>query len=235
MTAFRPMDAQTLLSRRSLLQRGAILGAVGAAGALASCSSPRTSPADPAPRPSEDPTTTPASSGRVLLAYFSRPGENYYRGGRRNLQVGNTEVLARMIDDLIDCELYRIEAANPYSEDYDATVERNVNEQNSDARPAIAIPLDSIEQYDTVLIGSPIWNVRTPMILTTFVESLDFTGKTVHPFVTYAVSGLGRAEQDYAAGCPGANLRPGLAIKGEEVPDHRYDVEAWLREARLLS
>jgi len=50
--------------------------------------------------------------------------------------------------------------------------------------------------------------MRTPMILTTFVESLDLTGKTVHPFVTYAASGLGRAEQDDAAGCPGANLRP---------------------------
>ena len=225
------MDAKTILSRRTLLQRGAVLGAVAAAGALASCSSPNTSLVDPAPPPRKDPTTTPSSPGRVLLAYFSRPGENYYYGGRRNLQVGNTEFLARMIDDLIDCDLYRIEAADPYSDDYDATVARNVDEQNSDARPAIANPLDSISQYDTLLVGSPIWNVRPPMIMTTFLESHDFVGKTVHPFVTYAVSGLGQTKAVYSAALPGARLQPGLALRGEEVADHRADVAAWLNQA----
>ena len=225
------MDTQTLLSRRTLLQGGAVLGAVAAAGALASCSSPKTSPVDPAPLQSEDPTATPSSPGRGLVAYFSRPGENYYYGGRRNLQVGNTEVLARIIDGLIDCDLYRIEAADPYSDDYDATVARNVNEQNSDARPAIANPLDSISQYDTLLVGSPIWNVRPPMIMTTFLESYDFTGKTVHPFVTYAVTGLGQTKAVYTAALPGARLQPGLALRGEEAADHRADVEAWLGQA----
>ena len=231
------MSAQTPLNRRTLLQRGAVLGAVAAAGALALCSSAVTPPAEPAPRPSEDPATTPSStassSGRVLIAYFSRSGENYYRGGRRNLEVGNTEVLARMINDLIDADLYRIEAAELYSSNYDATVARNVDEQNSDARPAIANPLDSISQYDTVLVGSPIWNVRPPMIMTTFLESHDFTGKTVHPFVTYAVSGLGQTETVYSAALRGAQLQPGLAVQGEEAGDHRADVESWLAQAGL--
>ena len=53
-------------------------------------------------------------TGRILLAYFSRPGENYYYGGRRDLDVGNTQVLAEMIADLIDCDVFRIEAAEPY-------------------------------------------------------------------------------------------------------------------------
>ena len=91
----------------------------------------------------------------------------------------------------------------------------------------------SIEQYDTVLVGSPIWNVRTPMIMTTFTDSHDFTGKTVHPFVTYAVSGLGSTEQDYAAGCPEHGSGQGLAVQGEEVAEHRGDVDNWLRAARL--
>jgi flavodoxin len=188
-----------------------------------------------APRPSEDPTTTPSSSERVLLAYFSRPGENYYYGGRRNLRVGNTEVLARMVNDLIDCDLYPIEPADPYSQNYDATVARNVDEQNSDARPAIANPLDSISQYDTVLVGSPIWNVRPPMIMTTFLESHDFTGTNVHPFVTYAVSGLGRTEAVYDPALPGARLQLGLAVQGEEVADHCSDVQAWLDRAGLAT
>jgi Flavodoxin len=138
-----------------------------------------------------------------------------------------------MIAELIVCDVHRIEAADPYPASYDATVARNVREQNADARPAIADPLASIEQYDTVLLGSPIWNVRPPMIMTTFTQSYDFTGKTVHPFVTYAVSGLGSTERDYTSCCPGAQIAPALAVQGEEVTQHRAEVETWLREAGL--
>ena len=224
-------------SRRTVLQRGLLLGAGGWAAALGGCASNKRPPAsDPTATPSLTPTiggtTTPT---RVLLAYFSRPGENYYYGGRRHLDVGNTEVLARLIAELIDCHLHRIEAADPYSASYDATVARNVREQNTDARPAMADPLASIEQYETVLLGSPIWNVRPPMIMTSFTESHDFAGKTVLPFVTYAVSGLGSTERDYTASCAGARIAQGLAVRGEEVTQHRADVEAWLRRTGLTT
>ena len=84
-----------------------------------------------------------------------------------------------------------------------------------------------------MLLGSPIWNVRAPMIMTTFTDDHDFAGKTILPFVTYAVSGLGSAERDYAAACPGARIGDGLAVRGEEVAQHRADVEAWLQTAGL--
>jgi flavodoxin len=225
-------------SRRALLQQGLLLGVGGWAAALTGCSSPDNAPAARTPTTTATPTPTRAgatAANRVVLAYFSRPGENYYDGGRRNLKVGNTEVLARMIAELIDCDVHRIEASDPYPASYDATVARNVREQNADARPAIADPLASIDQYHAVLLGSPIWNVRPPMIMTTFTENHDFSGKTVHPFVTYAVSGLGSTERDYAASCPGARVAPGLAVQGEDVTQHRTDVETWLRNAGLLT
>jgi flavodoxin len=81
---------------------------------------------------------------RVLLAYFSRAGEMYYFGGRRDLEVGNTEVLAGIIADLINCDVHRIEAADAYPASYDETVQRNVTEQNSDARPRTANPLATV-------------------------------------------------------------------------------------------
>jgi flavodoxin len=223
-------------SRRALLQRALLLSVGGWAAALTGCSSPDNAPAAPAPTKTATPTRTRGGAtpaNRILLAYFSRPGENYYYGGRWNLEFGNTEVLAGMIAELIVCDVHRIEAADPYPASYDATVARNVREQNADARPAIADPLASIEQYDTVLLGSPIWNVRPPMIMTTFTQSYDFTGKTVHPFVTYAVSGLGSTERDYTSCCPGAQIAPALAVQGEEVTQHRAEVETWLREAGL--
>lgn len=182
-------------------------------------------------------SATPPRGGqtRTLLVYFSRAGENYWDGGRRNLKVGNTEVLARMIDELIDCDVYRIAAADPYSARYDATVRRNVTEQETDARPRIANPMTSIAAYDTVLLGSPIWNVRAPIIMSTFTDNHDLTGKSVHPFGTYAVSGRGSVEGDYARTFPGARIKPGLAVRGQEVAEHRSSVEGWLRAAGLVT
>jgi flavodoxin len=183
------------------------------------------------PTPASRPSTP--DGARVLLAYFSRAGENYHYGGRRNLEVGNTEVLAGLISDRIACDVHRIEAAEPYSDDYDDTVARNVREQEADARPAIAEPLPDIAGYDVVLLGSGLWNVRPPMVMRTFAEGLDFTGKTVLPVVTYAVSGLGNAPEDYTDACRGATVGDGLAVRGEEVTQAGDAVSSWLRRVGL--
>ena len=172
--------------------------------------------------------STNSAASKVLVAYFSRAGENYYYGDRTWLEVGNTELVARMIAELVPCDLHRIEAAEPYPDDYDQTVDRNVREQNTDARPAIANPLPTIDQYDTVLLGSGIWNVRAPMIMSTFAESHDFIGKTVHPFTTYAMSGLATTERDYAKSCGGAVIGEGLAIRGEQAQQARPEIAEWL-------
>jgi flavodoxin len=168
-----------------------------------------------------------------LLAYFSRAGENYYNGGRRTLKVGNTEVVAGLIEDTIGCDVYRINAAEPYSDSYDDTVARNVREQDDDARPRIADPLPVLDGYDVVLLGSGIWNVRPPMIMNTFTEALDFNGKTVYPLVTYAVSQLGRTEEVYRQSCRGARFGEALAIRGEEAADSLPTVRDWLSKIGL--
>jgi flavodoxin len=225
-------DHANTVPRRAILT-SALLGVAGAAiGATVSgCTASRRAGDEPRPAASRP----PSAGGAVLLAYFSRAGENYYYGGRRRLTVGNTEVVAQMISRLIDCDVHRIQAADPYPDDYSATVERNVREQDANARPAVTNPLTSIERYHTVLLGSPIWNVRAPMIMSTFTETLDLTGKTIHPFTTHAMSGLGTTERDYAASCPGATLREGLAVRGEEAADSGPAVESWLRRIGLLT
>jgi flavodoxin len=222
------------VGRRSFL-RGALLGAAGmVVGAqLSGCST--SSSGIVGTRTAQASVVPATGESKVLLAYFSRAGENYYYGGRTQLAVGNTEVLANKIVQLIGCDVHRIDPVDPYPEDYEETRERNVREQRADARPSIANPLDSIESYDTLLLGSPIWSVRTPMIMTTFAESFNFSGKTVFPFVTYAVSGLGTTVRDYAAMLPGATIGEGLAVRGEEVGDAGAAVESWLRRIDLLT
>lgn len=159
-----------------------------------------------------DPASPPNSA--TLLVYFSRPGENYWYGERRELEVGNTQVLATMITDRIACDTYRIEAADPYPANYGQTVARNVLEQDQDARPAIASTLPDVTGYDTVILASPIWNVRPPMIMSTFVESVPLEGKRVLPVTTHAMSGLGRSIEIYTELASGAMIGDGLAVQG---------------------
>lgn len=233
------------LGRRTFL-RGILAGAFGVVSGmpLSGCTVPpqrrlSNEPAQSPPPAIQSPVLSPvqstATGTKTLLVYFSRAGENYYYGGRTRLTVGNTQVLAEMISALIQCDVHRIEPVDPYPDDYMETVVRNVQEQNANARPAIANPLASLAAYDTVLLGSPIWNVRPPMIMKTFVEGFDFAGKTVIPFVTYAVSGMGTAVQDYTAACPGATIGEGIAVRGEEVRDAGVAVQAWLQRTHLLA
>ena len=182
------MNRRTLLRSSFVVGAGALLGTQVAAcsvPAAPSSAPPTSGAAIPQSRATPEPTAT--SGPRALVAYFSRAGENYYYGGRTTLAVGNTEVLAEMISSAVAVDVYRIDAADPYPDSYDATVERNVREQNTEARPSIAGDLPAVSAYDTVLLGSGIWNVRPPMIMRTFVEGVDLSGKTIFPFVTYAV------------------------------------------------
>ncbi len=228
-----------VMPRRSLL-----LGLIAAGGLAAGCSSASDSTTSAGglypPSSATSPTVSPSTTGdrrssRVLLAYFSRAGENYYYGGLRTLHAGNTQVLAESIRDRIGCDLYKIEAADPYPDRYDATVARNVDEQTADARPEISGQLPYLNGYNVVVLASPIWNVRPPMIMKSFTEPLDFTGKTVHPVVTYAVSGLGNAEREYRQSCRGATLAQALAVQGERVTTSRRDIETWLRANGLAT
>jgi flavodoxin len=249
--------------RRTVL-RGAVLGgALALVAGQAACSTGRSgestdrpSGADRTPAPDgstpskpnastdTSPTKRAPSQGgraRVLIVYFSRAGENYYYGDRIDLEVGNTEVLAGIISARLSAlgvkhDVHRIDPADPYPDDYDATVARNVREQDTDARPELSNPVETIDGYDVVLVGSPIWNVRPPMLMLTFAEAHDFTGKRVHPFVTYAVSGLGSAAHDYARACRGADIGDGLAVRGETVRADGPDAAAsWLHRVTLPS
>jgi flavodoxin len=176
------------MNRRTLLKGSLALGSGLLGTEIVGCGSPSIpSPAATQPRQA---STGPEPS-KVLLVYYSRAGENYYYGDRIDLEVGNTEVVANMIASTIAVDVYRIEATDRYPHDYEETVERNKREQDDDARPTIAGRLPTVETYDTVLLGSPIWNVRPPMIMRTFVDTVDLRGKTIFPFVTYAVSGMG--------------------------------------------
>jgi flavodoxin len=185
------VNRRSMLKRSALIAAGAVVG-----GSILGCSS-STAPSAPVVSTPSSETPPSVDPPKVLLVYFSRAGENYYYGDRIDLEIGNTQVAADMMSSTSNVEVYRIEAADPYPQSYAETVDRNSREQDQDARPAIAGSLPPVVDFDTVLIGSPIWGSRLPMIMRTFTESLDLDGKNIFPFVTYAVSGLGNTVEEY--------------------------------------
>lgn len=164
---------------------------------------------------------------RTALVYFSRPGENYWYGGRRDLEAGNTQVVAQQIARLVDAEVIRIEEADPYPHDYEQTVERNQAEEDADTRPAIAGGAPDLAGHDTIILGCPVWNTRAPMIIRTLLDATDLAGVTIHPFITYAV-GRGSVFSDYAEQYRDATVADGLAIQGEKAAGSGPEIARWV-------
>lgn len=218
----------TGLTRKSILTTAGLT----ALSVLAGCTGaerPRETSGAPEATATPEPASSPSAGPGVLLVFFSRAGENYWDGGRRNLEVGNTNVVAQIIAELINCDTYEIRATDPYPDAYDATVDRNRQEQNDDARPAILDALPDLGRYDTVLLGCPVWNSSAPMIMHTFIEGVDLAGRTVLPFVTYAVSGMSGIDDEFREALPASEVRDGLAVRGEEASDSADDIEQWLK------
>lgn len=171
---------------------------------------------------------TDMNDRKILVAYFSRAGENYAVG---NVKKGNTEIVAEMIAGFTGGTLFRIDPVKPYPENYEACTEVARAELNSGARPAVKGDVD-VEDYDVIFIGYPNWWGDMPMAVYTFIEKHDWQGKTVLPFCTHEGSGLAGTERKLAMACRGADVCEGLAIRGE-VAQHsrgkaRQQVSNWL-------
>ena len=148
-------------------------------------------------------------SKKTLIAYFSASGV--------------TARVAREMAQAVDADLYEIRPEQPYTSadlDWMDKRSRSTLEMNDPAsRPAIAQAVENMAQYDTVLVGFPIWWYVEPRIVDTFLESYDFSGKTVIPFATSGGSGIRKAEESLRAHCPGAVWKNGQLLNGSGAAD----------------
>lgn len=167
----------------------------------------------------------------ALIAFYSRAGENYFGGAYRRISVGNTEKAARMLADLTGGTLYRIQQAEPYSDDYQTCIAQAKSDLQKKARPAVLNLPDSLDGYDEIYLGYPNYWGTMPMAVYTFLEHYNFTGKTIHPFCTHEGSGLSRTVQDIQKAAPGAVVTQGLAIHGSSVDSAKEALAQWVKEA----
>jgi flavodoxin len=171
---------------------------------------------------------------KSLSVYYSRRGSNYLSGSIVNLAVGNTEVVAKKIQGLTGSDLFQIETVQPYPEDYTETTRVSQDELRQNVRPELTEIVTAMDSYVVIYLGYPNWWGTMPMAVFTFLESYDFSGKTIVPYCTHEGSGLGSSERDIKRLCPTAKVLPGLAIKGSTVARADSDVANWLRTHRLI-
>lgn len=137
--------------------------------------------------------------GKVLVAYFSASGV--------------TAKLAGKLADAIGADLFEIKPEQPYTKEdlnwKNKQSRSSVEMDDRSSRPAIAEKAEDMGQYDTVFVGFPIWWYREPSIIDTFMESYDFTDKTIIPFATSGMSGMGDSSANMQALAKGAKVAEG--------------------------
>lgn len=144
-----------------------------------------------------------------LVAYFSASG--------------TTAAVAKTLAEAADADLYEIKPQTPYTRadlDWMNKKSRSSVEMNDKSfRPPLADRNAHVEDYDIVFLGFPIWWYTAPRIINTFLESYDFTGKTITLFATSGGSGFGKTASDLAASANGAVIRDGKLLNGRQTKE----------------
>lgn len=157
---------------------------------------------------------------KTLVAYFSASGQ--------------TAKLAKILAGVTGGDLFEIAPETAYTaadlDWMDKKSRSTIEMKNPKSRPAIAGKVADMAQYDTVFVGFPIWWYQAPRIIETFLESYDFSGKTVIPFATSGGSGMGKTNEKLAPSCPGAKLLHGKVFNSYSS---KADLSAWIETLSL--
>ena len=175
---------------------------------------PTTEPEEPAAEAEDAEDAAPEEDGGTLIAYFSWSG--------------NTEQVAQIIQQETGGDLFEIAPATAYTDDYNELLDIARQEQSDSARPELAAQVENWGRYDTVFVGYPNWWSDAPMVVYTFLESYDWTGKTLIPFNTSASGGFGRSLDNLAGSAAGATFLEGISFTERTLEDAQSEVPAWL-------
>ncbi|MBO7409861.1 MAG: NAD(P)H-dependent oxidoreductase [Candidatus Methanomethylophilaceae archaeon] len=162
-----------------------------------------------------------------LVIYYSRKGENYFSGSVRSVEKGNTEYVAEFIADAIGADLFEIETAEEYPQDYAKCTDQAKMELTKNVRPKLKRKLDSVAGYDNIFICGPCWWGTYPMAVFSLIEGLDWNGKKVFAVMTHEGSGLGSSVRDLTNACFGAKIAGSIAIQGGEAMVSKKTVSDW--------
>ena len=167
---------------------------------------------------------------KTLIIYYSRKGENYFNGSIKSIDKGNTEIVAEYIQDAVGADLFEIETVKEYDKSYMVCIDEAKKELRENARPELKAYIESISEYDNIVVAGPCWWGTYPMAIISQLERLDFTGKKVFPVMTHEGSGLSGAPAALKKYCNGAEIGVGLAIHGADAINSKATVEIWAKK-----
>jgi flavodoxin len=186
-------------------------------------------------------------TGKTLVAYFSRVGDTAFgdgidavtsaslRAGDNNVSIGNTEVLANMIQKAVGSDIVQIQTVIPYPKDYIATRNRYKEELASGDKPALSTKIEDMDSYNIVYLGYPTWGMRLPPAVKSFLSEYNFSGKTIVPFNTNGGYGIGDTVNSIKEFCPNASvIDEAFSVRGKEAASSQDALYAWLREIGML-
>ena len=165
---------------------------------------------------------------KSLVVYYSRKGENFMPGGIQVLEKGNTAYAAEHIAKATGADIFEIDTVKPYADAYKECCKEAVAEKAANARPEIKGTVD-VSGYDTIFVCFPNWCGTAPMCVFTFLENCDLSGKRIAPLCTNEGSGLANSEADLAASCAGAEMCPGLSVRGHQAKDSYEAIADWAK------
>lgn len=171
----------------------------------------------------------------ILIAYYSRRGNNYVNGEIKYLETGNTEIVAEMIRKLTNADMVKIETVKTYPEYYHEATNLAQYELKNNIYPEIIKNIDSIKKYDVIFIGYPNWWGTMPMPVFTFIDRFKFDDKLIIPFCTHEGSGFGNSINDLKKVCIGAKIEKGLSLIGNKVNKKETEekVRTWIKDLNI--
>lgn len=181
------------------------------------------------------------NTGKTLIVYFSMPeseGTDASSGASRVLIdgeiMGNTQYIAKLIQENTGGDLFRIETVQTYPGNHEVLVDQAYAERDANARPELASHIMNLDEYDTIFVGYPTWCYDMPMAMYSFFEEYDFSEKTIIPFNTHGGSNFSSTFADIQEMQPNANLvTNGYRVSRNSVADAEESVIKWLDELGL--
>lgn len=155
----------------------------------------------------------------------------YFSCGYGSNDIGNTSIVAQKIAELLRIEAAEIVPVEKYSSTYSKTLERAKKEKCEQERPKYQlISLEDVTKYSEILLGYPNWWGTYPMIIASFLEDYDLSGKTIFPFCTHAGSALGNSINDLQKISPDSTVKQGLAIWSTKISKADKSIENWTKQ-----
>jgi len=170
----------------------------------------------------------------ILIVYLSR--------------TNNTKAVAEIIQSYTSGKLVALELQKPYPENYRATVQQVVQENETGYLPPLKTKIDSIEKYDVVFVGFPTWDMKMPPPMKSFLHQYNFAGKTVIPFNTNAGYGIGSGFETVKQLCPSSKVLQGYStrggierdgvlfvMEGEKEKQVNDEIKKWLKKLAFIN